>query len=76
MKIETGWVNDDFVNNIITIRIDDHKNQLMITFKAQINKPKMTSAVCMRLNTFKAIRRFNNYIKAGVKGRVYYTEVL
>jgi hypothetical protein len=76
MKIETGWVNDDFMHNRITIRVDDPENELMVQFKAETNKPNMTDAICNRLIILKATRRFKMLLKSGAKGRIYWREVL
>lgn len=76
MKIETGWLNDDFVRNLITIRIDDPEKQLMVTFKAEVSKPNMTNAICNRLILFKATRIYNKLLSMGTTGRIYWSKTL
>lgn len=76
MIIQTGWLNDDFMKNIVTLRIDDPENQLMIQFKAATSKPNMTDAVCMRLVIHKAAKRFKMLLKSKATGRIVWGEVL
>lgn len=76
MNIQTGWTNDDFVKNIVTLRIDDPENQLMVQFKAETIKPNMTDSVCMRLVVFKASNRFKMLLKSKATGRIVWGEVL
>jgi hypothetical protein len=74
MKIETGWVNDDFVKCLHTIKVT--MPHLIVVFKASDRYENVSADLHGRVIIYKMTNRLKTIISSGATGVVNWGEVL
>lgn len=74
MKIETGWVNDDFVKCLHTIKVT--MPHLIVVFKGSDRYENVSDELHGRVIIHKMIKRLKTIIASGATGVLNWKEVL